>query len=267
MTRRLILAAVAGVGLLSGCAGAPVKRGIREALELPPDPERLGRACAQAAGDPAVWGPAALALALQAGGMDGRLGDWVADRTPLFLSPASAEAASDRLRAGCELSYYLSILTLPGASDWSERFGCWAGNGAVGLLARNSAGGITALLKSGVGRRRPDGSDRRSFPSGHASESAAYASLAAVNLTGAGLPDRLQRGARFGCAALAIACAYSRVEARRHFPADALAGYALGRFSARFLAGAFLREAGPGGVAITIVPVRAGLSLRATGTF
>ena len=88
-------------------------------------------------------------------------------------------------------------------------------------LAVNLASTVT--LNAVVGRRRPDASSRTSFPSGHTSNAFAAATLIDRNSGHAwGIPAYV----------LATATAFSRVESRRHFPSDVLAGAALGVLSA-----------------------------------
>jgi membrane-associated phospholipid phosphatase len=77
----------------------------------------------------------------------------------------------------------------------------------------------TELLKRGVARVRPDGSDRRSFPSGHTSNAFAWATVA-----------NRHYGAKLGVPAYALAgfIGVSRVERNKHHLSDVAAGAALG---------------------------------------
>jgi len=84
---------------------------------------------------------------------------------------------------------------------------------------------LTSSLKLAVGRQRPGGGTH-SFPSGHTSAAFAAASLINDNSGGAlGV-------SAYGLAALT---GYSRMEARRHYPSDVLAGAAIGILSAQVL--------------------------------
>ncbi|HVE40410.1 MAG TPA: phosphatase PAP2 family protein [Planctomycetota bacterium] len=91
------------------------------------------------------------------------------------------------------------------------------------VLAVNAA--LTSSLKMLVGRRRPGGGNR-SFPSGHTSSAFAAASL--INDNSGGVIGV----SAYGLAALT---GYSRMEARRHYPSDVLAGAAIGILSAQVL--------------------------------
>jgi membrane-associated phospholipid phosphatase len=103
--------------------------------------------------------------------------------------------------------------------------GDWRGDLQAGG-AMLAAGGTTWILKDLVRERRPDGSDRQSFPSGHTSVSfAAAASL------------EKHYGWRAGLPALAVASfvGVARVRADRHYVHDVLAGAAIGTASGLLL--------------------------------
>lgn len=98
--------------------------------------------------------------------------------------------------------------------DWS---GLLQAGGSVGAAAALSIG-----LKEGFPERRPDGSNRNSFPSGHAST--AFAAAATLqNRYGweVGLPAQL----------LATFVGVARVKARKHHWYDVAAGAAIGEAS------------------------------------
>ena len=84
---------------------------------------------------------------------------------------------------------------------------------------------VTSSLKLLVGRKRPGGGTH-SFPSGHTSAAFAAATLINDNSGGA-----------LGVSAYGLAAmtGYSRMEARRHYPSDVLAGAAIGILSAEIL--------------------------------
>ncbi|MFD1949722.1 phosphatase PAP2 family protein [Sphingomonas arantia] len=103
--------------------------------------------------------------------------------------------------------------------------GDWRGDLEAGtsLLA---AGGTTYVLKELIHERRPDGSDNRSFPSGHTSVSFAAAAT---------LEKRY--GWKAGLPALAVASfvGLARVQADKHYVHDVLAGAAIGSMSGLLL--------------------------------
>ena len=83
---------------------------------------------------------------------------------------------------------------------------------------------VTGALKLAVSERRPDGSDRQSFPSGHAARAFMGAELV-----------RAEYGWTWGAAAYATAATVGvlRVTADRHYAHDVIAGAAIGVASAR----------------------------------
>lgn len=99
--------------------------------------------------------------------------------------------------------------------------GDWRGDleAAGSMLA---AGGVTYGLKELVHERRPDGSDNRSFPSGHTSTSFAAAAT---------LENRY--GWKAGLPAFVVASfvGLARVEAKKHYVQDVVAGAAIGSLS------------------------------------
>lgn len=78
---------------------------------------------------------------------------------------------------------------------------------------------ITSLLKKAVPERRPDGDNNKSFPSEHA----------AVCVAAAIIIEREYAG-DIGAAAwaLAAAVALARIESRKHYPRDVIAGASIG---------------------------------------
>lgn len=103
--------------------------------------------------------------------------------------------------------------------------GDWRGDLQAGarLLA---AGGATFVLKELIHERRPDGSDNKSFPSGHTSVSFAAAAT---------LEKRY--GWKAGLPALVVASfvGLARVQADKHYVHDVVAGAAIGSISGLLL--------------------------------
>lgn len=88
-------------------------------------------------------------------------------------------------------------------------------------MARSAvlAGSIVQPLKRLVNRRRPDGSDRRSFPSGHAASAFAMSTA---------LARRCGARARVPLYALTLLTPLARIHDRRHYLSDVVAGGAIG---------------------------------------
>ncbi len=110
--------------------------------------------------------------------------------------------------------YGLSALAIGLPIAKRDKQGAFQAAGSLG-----AAGLIVTGLKEAFPERRPDGSDRKSFPSGHASVSFAAAAT---------LYNR--EGKAVGIPALAVASlvGVARIEADKHFYYDVLVGSAIG---------------------------------------
>ena len=99
--------------------------------------------------------------------------------------------------------------------------GDWRGVEQSGL-SMGGAFAVTEGLKAVIHERRPDGSDDKSFPSGHTSVSfAAAATIEKRYGWKVGLPAHI----------VAAFVGVSRVEAKKHFVGDVLVGAAIGEAS------------------------------------
>lgn len=168
--------------------------------------------------------------------------------TAALLTAAPAEAgprgwarASD---AGRDL-LFVAALGVPAVQ------GDWRGD-LQAVESVGTAAVTTYALKEAFPERRPDGSDRKSFPSGHTSTSFAAAAT---------LENRY--GWRVGLPAFALASVVgvARVQARKHYWHDAAAGAGLGAAAGFLLTGRRSdrvrlvpwAERGGGGVSIAAV--------------
>ena len=206
---------------LAGCAASP---------------PRLGDAVMAAAKSPRTWVPLAGAAVLSIGDLDESVSDWAADERPLFGS--SAEGVSDDLRNIAVAGALVTALAAPADEGRWRRIG-W------GVTALYAQGGVVEGLKDVVERQRPDGSNDRGFPSGHAGVAASAATLGQRNLRALGMAPGWRRGASIGFDALAVGTAWARVEAEKHYAADVLAGYAIGHFITAFVSEAFIEPSLP----------------------
>ena len=149
-----------------------------------------------------------------------------------------------------------------GAAFAAYGIGKVAGRSGMSELGRDLlrvqllSGGMTQLLKYTVRRRRPDGSNRASFPSGHASGTFATATVL-----------HRRYGPKVGITAIAVASyvAASRLSENKHHLSDVAFGAAIGlaagrvvtvdRGSTRFEV-APIALAGGGGVQVTVLTRR-----------
>jgi membrane-associated phospholipid phosphatase len=135
---------------------------------------------------------------------------------------------------------YVTVFLTPGGEDpW-----VWGYSKAKGLgveyLAFKATDAATGALKGATDRLRPDESNRRSFPSGHASQAFSSLRLANRNLDAMHIPPWARTSLKTGNYLMASACAWARVEARKHHPSDVLAGACLGNLITTFIHDAFM---------------------------
>jgi membrane-associated phospholipid phosphatase len=227
--------------LITGCAGS-LSDGRRWGADATwrPGWARVWSAAATAALDARTLVPAAAAGVLSIGHLDRELSDAAADRTPVFGSRSSALTYSDVMRGALLGEAIITGFTTPSGDldrEWwmAKLKGLLVEGGAIGATE-----GVTQILQRGTGRTRPDGSDDRSFPSGHASSSFAAAAQASSNLATLGLDPGLRTILEVTNTAAATSVAWARVEGRKHFPTDVLVGASLGNFLGLFVHKAFL---------------------------
>jgi len=136
----------------------------------------------------------------------------------LWVLPASAQSHSAE-RVGDALRLVLPATSLGVTLALEDHDG--TGEFLVGFAVNTV---VTEGLKRLIHKDRPDGSDDRSFPSGHTSTAFQAASFI-----------HFRYGLRYAAPAYAgaIFAGYSRVRARKHFVEDALVGLAIGTLTSR----------------------------------
>jgi hypothetical protein len=251
-------------GMMSGCGTLSNGRTWGQDATWKPGWDRIGDAAVDAVLSPETWGPLAAALVLQIDDMDGRISDWASDRTPLFGSLENAENWSDYLRDASGAAYLTTVLLTPGGNGPVE----WSANKikglAVGAAAWGVAAGATDLLKGQADRTRPDESDERSFPSGHASTAGAFTTLGRRNVSSLSISPSGRKYINLTFYGIAAGTAWARVEAKKHYPSDVLAGYAIGHLSSAIISDAFLGLYTENGPSLAIEPGRRRVNLHFT---
>jgi membrane-associated phospholipid phosphatase len=171
------------------------------------------------------------------------------------------------LRDSAAVGYFVTSFATPSGEDPKE----WAISKmkglSVGMAALGLTLGATDILKEGTGRTRPDASDDRSLPSGHASAAGAFTTLARRNVHTLSLPPITDKIANFSLVGIAAGTAWARIEAGEHYPSDVLVGYALGHFFSAFIQDAFLGLDTKEGPFITVTPSKKGIALGLYGTY
>jgi len=216
---------------LGGCVG---QGGWGSAAHWPTG-SQLSEAARTAAKDPTVWVPVLTAGAMLAADVDKKWSEDLADDQPLFGD--DADKISSTLRDVASGAYVLTALIAPSPTVQDKFKGI-----SVGVATAVLDGVVSYSLKEAVGRERPDGSNDRSMPSGHASKAASRTYMARRNLAYIDMPEWSRQTLNVSLHAVAIGTGLARVEARKHHLADVLVGYALGNFLAGFMYEAFLES-------------------------
>jgi len=253
--------------IITGCGTLPNGHGWGQDATLWPGFHQLGHAALQAAIDPVTWVPTAGAIIFTADHFDKRVSNWASEHTPIFGSQSTANRDSTIL---LDITCGGTVVTALAAPSGPEP-GDWMLNklkgGGVEIGAAAAAGGVTSLLKQAVGRERPDGSSTTSFPSGHSTGAFACAALGGQNVRTLSLPKSSELTIRGGFLVLATGTAWARVEAKRHYPSDVLAGAAIGNFVARFIHDAFLGLNDNSPVDLSVAPSKDGMLIGMTVRF
>jgi len=210
------------------------------------DAARTREALRTALRDPGTWIPAVAALIVALSGRDHAISDRAMDTTPLFGTNDEALDASDVLR---DVSYFEMVATSPMAPGAASSVDKWS----EAILAEHagvaSASAVTWVLKRTVGRERPNGINKHSFPSGHATRAFAARGAIAYNLDRSTLADPARVTADVAFSLAAVGTAWARVEGGAHHASDVLAGAAIGNFFGRFFAEALGPEDDAAGAA------------------
>lgn len=198
-----------------------------DGITLSPGWAKFKQKLVQTVERPSFWVPLAAAAILQINDQDNRLTERLREDTPLFGSTQGALDASDDLRDLTQLGYVATAIAVPVNPDsgwWNTKSKLLLGE----WLGVKAARGITGTLKSITNRERPDGSNNRSFPSGHATTASSQARFAIINTEYLPLQESTNMAMDIGFNSLAIGTAWARVEAGKHHPSDVLAGWSLG---------------------------------------
>ena len=221
--------------LVTGCTTLPDGSRWGEEAFASLDTQTITRAARDAFFHPNTLIPLAGAALFAIDDFDHKASDWAVKHTPIFGDEEDARDASDSLETALAIEALATALATPGGDD-PERWACAKLKGiAVEATAVAATLATTGILKEAADRRRPDSSNDDSFPSGHASGSFAYATLANRNLDRIDMPPPFRTGLQIGNVVLAGGVAWARVEGRRHYPSDVLFGAALGHFLAAFI--------------------------------
>jgi membrane-associated phospholipid phosphatase len=230
-------------------------------ISLLPGWQRLGHAALHALADPQTWVPATAAAGVYFSGSDGRISNWASTRTPVFGSQQRAADASDLLLDGSFIVCLATTIWRYGVVQPSPKSYPLSVGILTGLTAEGVTSGVTELLKAETGRFRPNGGDNRSFPSGHTSAAAVSTAFACRNIDALYISQPAQIALEYSFMLLTAGTAWARVEGKRHYLSDVLAGAALGRFFGDFFNEAFLGTGTRARVKVEVNNARIGMNV------
>jgi hypothetical protein len=225
---------------LSGCGSLKNGRSWGEEAIYPFQWQRIPQAAKRALLDPVTWVSAGGAAVFAIDDFDHKVSNWALNQHPVFGSTSGAEDVSDVLVNSLQAEVLVTALLTPSGDDVVDWSFAKAKGIAIEYGALRATSGLTDLAKDAVGRLRPDGSDRESFPSGHSSIAFGSARLSNRNLDNSGMPNWARTSVKAGNWVAASMTAWARVEGGRHYPSDVLAGACLGNFVTTFIHDAFL---------------------------
>ena len=236
---RALLLPIAGL-LLAGCGTMSNGRRWGEDVTLLPGWDRLGTAVTDAATNAWTWVPLAGAGVVAVAGWDDNISSWAQKHAPIFGDPTSAGDASSTLRGVGQIAWITSLIATPSGDDPLDWTGDKLKGFAVEWTAESLTNWSTQWLKSAFPRERPDGSGLGSFPSSGASETMSFTTLAKLNLEATPMSSGVRTPMEIGLDGVAVAEAWSRIEAGKHHPTDVMVGLSLGNFVTRFVHDAFM---------------------------
>lgn len=184
--------------------------------------------------DPYTIGALTLATGIYLANKDQQISDWATAHHPVYGSEYNAQKITDLLQYSSLAIYGLTSI-LKNNMD---------GNSAISFPIVNVSSDISAIfltvftteiLKNNVGRLRPNYGDTRSFPSGHTSFTTINANLSSHQLNDIEMKNSTRLLCNAALATMVTATAWGRIEGKKHYPTDVLAGAALGNFVGNFI--------------------------------
>jgi len=253
--------------LMASCGTLRNGRGWGQDATIFPGWRRLGDVAVDTMTTPVVWVPLAGALLFQVDHLDQRLSGWASKNTPLFGSNHAAHDASSFFSEPTRYAYIATMLATP-SGDTPESWAIAKLKGfAVGTVAISASNTTTNYLKRTAKRVRPDASDDQSFPSLTTSNAAVNATLASHNLDSLDIDEGTRSAMKYVMFSLTAITAWSRVEAKEHYPSDVLVGAAMGYFFGTFFNNAFLGLSKNNDIAIVFGPKQDGFTVRLFWSF
>jgi hypothetical protein len=200
--------------------------------------ERIIEAFKKNISSPHVWLPLGLASTLRIGKFDENLSSWASKEKPVYHNQKRTSYFSDGFNDVLLYEMYLSSLLTP-SLDETESLSKYALSKSKGILVVTAASRSTRYARKQIAqtarRERPNHENNQSFPSGHATEASSRNRLISKNLDSITMNSSLRTGINTLNTTMAAGTMWARIEGKRHYGSDVLAGYALGSFLSGFI--------------------------------
>ncbi len=218
---------------LSSCALINKKGTWGKNALFPVKGERFVEAIRKNAASAHVWGPLAGATVFAVAGIDKKVSNWVQDEADIFKNKEFADKWSDNFNNIQKYEMYGIILLTPSHPE-DKSFAGYAWNKIRGGLTVNIASSSSRFsvdqVRKVVHRERPNGMDMKSLPSGHSAEAASRSVIVRKGSAAIDMNRDLHFAVNSLNTGMAIATCWARIEGKRHYPSDVMAGYAFGTF-------------------------------------
>jgi membrane-associated phospholipid phosphatase len=197
--------------------------------------ERVKTAGVKATVAPETWIPLLCAGIFYATGLDTTVSDWASEQTPVFGSQENARRWSDYLAGGTAGAQFAAsvaaVPTDPAGNAAYTKLGHVVTGVAANELTFAAVGGLKGLTR----RERPDRSGDNSFPSGHSSSASVNVTLTLYLLPVLPVPESSRPYVRGALITLLAGTSWARIEGKKHYPSDVLAGAAIGHWIGSFM--------------------------------
>ena len=197
--------------------------------------DRMQKAAVESTAAVETWGMLLAAGVMYVSGADVTVSDWASENMPVFGSRENAQRWSDILAGGATAAQYASALAATPEESSGNAILTKLRYAATGFAANEFNYAVTGGLKGIAGRPRPDESGNNSFPSGHSSQSAVNVTLSLHILPSLPMTENIKPFIRGLLISLAVGTSWSRIEGKKHYPSDVLAGAAIGHWIGSFM--------------------------------
>jgi hypothetical protein len=223
--------------IFSGCSAFQKKGSWGKDAFSPVKASRVGAAFKKNITSAHVWAPLGGALAIHWGGHDHKISNWAQKEKNIYGDRTAADNWSDNFDDILKYEMFLTPLLTASSEEGTLREYVWRkGKGYVVIAGASRLPDYAHdRLAKAIHRRRPNKSDTRSFPSGHSTQAGTRNMIVLRNLQGIPMNPNVRFGIETLNTTMSAGVLWARVEGKRHYPSDVLAGYALGAFLSGFI--------------------------------